>query len=183
MGVPDVVVANAGQGLDARVVVTSDEAIHRILEINVVGVYRTLRPFIPAMIERGSGRLLMISSVVGKRGIPHLSAYCASKFALHGLADSLRAEMHGTGVSVGVVCPSTTDSEFSERLLRSGPSQRPVRITRHSAESVARAILRMARSRRPEMVLSAEGKFMVLVDTFAPRLVDFFLAKALNRPR
>ena len=113
IGLPDVIVANAGIGLDALFSETSDPALCSVFETNVFGVFRTLRPFVPRMIERGSGRLLLISSVVGKRGIPHYSAYSASKFALHGMFDFMRAELHGTGVSVGIVWPSSTEMRMT----------------------------------------------------------------------
>ena len=70
-GVPQVVVANAGIGLDARFAETSDAALRSVFEVNVFGLVRTVRPFIPGMLERGSGRILLISSIVGKRGTPH----------------------------------------------------------------------------------------------------------------
>ena len=111
-GVPDVVIANAGIGLDALFVETTDEALRRVLEVNVVGVYRTARPFVGPMCERGSGRILLVSSIVGKRGVPHYTGYSASKFALHGIADALRGELWGSGVSVGVVCPASTETDF-----------------------------------------------------------------------
>jgi len=179
IGVPDVVVANAGVGLDALFVETTDEAMQAVLDVNVFGLLRTVRPFLPRMIERGSGRVLFISSVVGKRGIPHYSAYAASKWALHGMADALHCELRGSGVSLGVVCPTSTTSEFHERILREGPRQRRVRPREQSAETVARAIVRMARSRRREMVLSVEARFMVFVDHIAPKLVDAVLTRMM----
>jgi short-subunit dehydrogenase len=178
---PDVIVANAGIGLDALFIETGDEALRSLLEVNLLGVLRSVRPFLPAMIERGSGRVLFISSVVGKRGIPHYSGYSASKFALHGMADALHAELRGTGVSLGVVCPTSTESEFQERIMRQGPRQKRVRPGAQSAEKVARVIVRMARSRRREIILSAEARFMVLVDTFAPKFADYVLSKIMLR--
>jgi short-subunit dehydrogenase len=179
-GLPDVVVANAGIGLDARFAETSDDALRRVFEVNVFGLVRTVRPFLPGMIERESGRVLLISSIVGKRGIPSYSAYSASKFALHGMADALRTELQGSGVTVGLVCPSSTTSEFQQRMLREGPGQRRVRPRKHSAESVARAIVRMAGSRRRELILSPEAKLMAFVNCFAPGLLDKLLARMLN---
>jgi len=178
-GVPDVVVANAGIGLDARFVETTDEALRRVFEVNVFGAVRTIRPFLPGMIDRGSGRVLIVSSVVGRRGTPNYSAYAGSKFALHGMADALRPELCGTGVTVGIVCPSSTTTEFQEHLLRHGPPQKRTRVQLHAPESVARAILRMARSTRRQRILSPEGKLMVLVNAVAPGLIDWVLAKVL----
>lgn len=177
IGCPEVVVANAGIGLDALFVETTDEDLRRIFEVNVFGLVRTVRPFVRPMAARGSGRILLISSVIGKRGIPNYSAYAASKFAVHGLADSLRAELSGTGVTVGVICPSSTESEFRDRMERRGPPQNDSRIARHSADSVARAIVAMANSRKREKVLSIEGKLLALLDAIAPGLLDRILAR------
>jgi short-subunit dehydrogenase len=179
-GAPDVVVANAGIGLDALFQNTTEDDLRTILDVNVLGVYRTVRPFVEPMVRRGRGRILFISSVVGKRGTPHYSAYSASKFALRGMADSLRVEVFGTGVTVGVVYPSSTTTEFRERMMRTGVSQKSFRINRHTPESVARGILRMSRSTRRDLVLSPEGKLMSFVNPIAPWLIDRILAKALK---
>ena len=181
LGTPDVVVANAGIGLDALFVETTDEALARLFEVNVVGAFRTVRPFLPEMVERGSGRVLLVSSIVGKRGVPHYAGYSASKFALHGAADALRSELWGSGVTVGIICPGSTETSFRENALSSGPSQNPGRPLRRSAASAARAVVEMAGSRRHERILGFEGKLMTFVDLLAPRLVDWMLARMLTR--
>jgi short-subunit dehydrogenase len=122
-----------------------------------------------------------VSSVVGKRGVPHYSGYSASKFALHGVADALRCELWGSGVTVGIVCPTSTETDFQYHALRAGPPQRRVRPRRHSVESVARAIVSMAASRRRERILGIEAKLMTLVDTVAPAVMDWILARTLTR--
>jgi short-subunit dehydrogenase len=180
-GVPDVIVANAGIGLDARFEDTTDDLLRRVFEVNVFGVVRTIRPFLKAMAARGRGRILIVSSAVGKRGTPHYAAYSGSKFALHGMADALRPELVGTGVTLGIVCPSSTTTEFSERKLQAGPPQNNVRLQKHSAESVARALVRMANGTRREMVLSPEAKLMTVLNWLSPGLMDWILAKTLVR--
>jgi short-subunit dehydrogenase len=178
-GPPDVIVANAGIGLDALFVETGDDALRSVFEVNVFGVVRTLRPFLPAMVQRGSGRVVIVSSIVGKRGTPHYSAYSASKFALHGMADSLRSELWRSGVSVGLICPSSTSTEFQDNLLREGPGQHRVRPRTHTADSVAAAIVRMADSRRSEMILGGEARLLWLADAVAPGFIDGLLARML----
>ncbi len=178
-GVPDVVVANAGLGTDARFAVTTDDMWRAVFEVNVFGVVRTIRPFLPGMVARGSGRILIVSSAVGKRGVPSYAAYSASKFALHGMADALRPELVGSGVTVGIVCPSSTTTNFEERKLRAGPPQIRVRVQKHSPESVARALVRMARGTRREIVLSPEAKLMNVMNRLAPGILDRILAKVL----
>jgi NAD(P)-dependent dehydrogenase (short-subunit alcohol dehydrogenase family) len=181
IGVPDIVIANAGIGYDAHFIDTGEEAWHEVFETNVFGVVRTIRPFLPRMMERGSGRVVLISSVVGKRGIPHYAAYSASKFALDGMADVLRVELVGSGVSLGTVYPSSTESEFQDRTRRVGLDRKPKRPTRHSTLGVARAIVGMADSKRTERLLSFEGNFMTLADKVSPRLVDWILSRVLKR--
>lgn len=182
-GLPDIVVANAGIGLDALFVETSDESLRHVFDVNVFGLVRSVRPFIPGMLERGSGRILLISSIVGKRGIPHYPAYSASKFALHGMAEALRCELYDSGVTVGLVCPSSTDTQFEQRRLSEGPSQRRIRPRSHSADSVARAILRMSASRRRELILAIDAKMLNVANRLVPGLVDRMLARTLVRKK
>jgi short-subunit dehydrogenase len=97
------------------------------------------------------------------------------------MADALRPELVGTGVTLGIVCPSSTTTEFSERKLQAGPPQNNVRLQKHSAESVARALVRMANGTRREMVLSPEAKLMTVLNWLSPGLMDWILAKTLVR--
>jgi dehydrogenase/reductase SDR family protein 7B len=180
VGCPDVIVANAGIGLDALFSRMTDEALRKVFDVNVFGLVRTVRPFLEKMIERGSGRVLLISSIVGKRGTPYYSAYSASKFALHGMADALRCETWNTGVTIGLICPSSTSTEFQDRLLREGPGQKRVRARRHTPESVAEAVVKMSLSRRREIILSSEARLLWFADALFPGLVDRFLAGALR---
>jgi len=121
----------------------------------------------------------VVSSIVGRRGVPYYSAYSASKFALHGMADALRVELARTGLSVGLVCPGSTRTEFQERIERHGPTQPRRRLSRRSAESVAAAVVRMAGSRRREIVLGLDAKALALASRLAPGLVDRLLARVL----
>ena len=179
LGVPDVIVANAGISLDARFENTTDEDLQNVYQVNVFGLVRSIRPFLPAMKERGSGRIILVSSVIGKRGIPNYTAYSGSKFALHGMLDALRPELAGSGVKAGIVCPSSTESELRHRMKRIGPRQSDTRLRRHSAESVANAIVKMARTGKREMVLSSEGKLMHWINRISPALMDRILARVL----
>jgi short-subunit dehydrogenase len=180
-GAPDIVVANAGIGLDARFADTSDESLRRLFEVNVFGVFRTVRPFVRAMVERGRGRVVLISSLAGKHGIPHYSAYAASKAALHGMAGSLRTELWGTGVTVGTLCPYSAATAFETSKIREGPSQRRDTVRPLSVETVAAHVLRLAASRRREVILTFKGKLMVWLSPFFPGLIDRILARMYGR--
>ncbi|MFT3962117.1 SDR family oxidoreductase [Propionivibrio sp.] len=105
-GAPDIVVANAGVSSGTLTECREDlAAIRRILEINVYGLAATFSPFIPAMRERGQGRLAGIASVAGIRGLPGAEAYSASKAAAIAYLESLRVELRGSGVRVVTIAP------------------------------------------------------------------------------
>ena len=108
MGVPDVLVNNAGHFEPGTLLETSAEMFRRQLEVNVTSAFLVTRAFLPAMLERGSGRVLMMGSVASVRGYPSGVAYGASKHALLGLARSLREETKGTGVGVTTLLPGAT---------------------------------------------------------------------------
>ncbi|HEX4779992.1 MAG TPA: SDR family oxidoreductase [Usitatibacter sp.] len=105
-GIPDLVIANAGISYGTSTEVAGDAATFRdILDTNVTGIVNTFHPFVAAMKARGSGTLAGIASVAGFRGLPGASAYSASKAGAISYLESLRIELHGTGVKVCTVCP------------------------------------------------------------------------------
>ena len=105
-GVPDVVIANAGISLGVDTAIFDDlEVMRRTYETNNLGMAATFQPFVAPMRQRGSGRLVGIASVAGIRGLPGHGAYCASKAAVISYLESLRGELHGTGVRVVTVLP------------------------------------------------------------------------------
>lgn len=115
-GTPDLVIASAGIsiGMDTRI--REDlETLRRTFETNNLGLAATFHPFIDAMCERGSGRLVGIASVAGIRGIPGHGAYCASKAAVIAYCESLRGELRGTGVSVVTLLPGYIDTPLTQK--------------------------------------------------------------------
>ena len=100
-GVPDVVIANAGISVGVDTAERADlDTMARVFATNTVGAAATFQPFVRAMVQRGSGRLVGVGSVAGIRGLPGHGAYCASKAALISYCESLRGELRGTGVGV-----------------------------------------------------------------------------------
>lgn len=105
-GVPDVVIANAGVSVGTLTEEQDDiKAFERVFAINVLGMVNTFAPFAAAMRTRGSGRLVGIASVAGVRGLPGAGAYSASKAAVFAYLESLRVEMHNSGVKVVTIAP------------------------------------------------------------------------------
>ena len=105
-GVPDIVIANAGISIGTLTEDPGDiAAFRKVMDTNVLGMVATFQPFVAPMRERRSGTLAGIASVAGIRGLPGAGAYSASKAAAISYLESLRAELHGSGVAVVTVCP------------------------------------------------------------------------------
>ena len=116
MGLPDVVIANAGISVGVDIGVRADlEQVRASFETNVIGVAATFQPFVDAMRARGSGALVGIASVAGIRGLPGHGAYCASKAAVISLCESLRGELRGSGVKVVTICPGYIATPLTAR--------------------------------------------------------------------
>lgn len=105
-GVPDVVIANAGVSVGTLTEYAEDiDAFQQVIDINVLGMVKTFQPFVAAMRLEQKGTLVGIASVAGFRGLPGASAYSASKSAVISYLESLRVELHGSGVKVVTICP------------------------------------------------------------------------------
>jgi short-subunit dehydrogenase len=105
-GCPDIVIANAGVSVGTLAQEAEDlPALRRVFETNVMGMAQTFQPFIAAMKQRGSGRLVGIASVAGIRGLPGAGAYSASKAAAITYLEALRIELRGSGVKVVTIAP------------------------------------------------------------------------------
>jgi NAD(P)-dependent dehydrogenase (short-subunit alcohol dehydrogenase family) len=171
----DVLVNNAAYGIHARVHETTGEQWRRIFEVNTFGVFYGCRAVAPIMIRQGSGHIFNVSSVIGKRGVPFNGAYSATKFAVCGMTDALRVEMMPHHVRVTSVCPALTETEFFEHVegaLDGHTSSFQSVRKRMSAAAVARKIVATVGKRRPELVFTLGGKFLVLVAALWPRAAD-----------
>ena len=109
----DLVIANAGISMgfdDARPI---DDVVSQIFDINVAGVFNTVHPALERMRPRRRGRLAIMSSLAGFRGLPGAAAYCASKAALRSYGEGLRGYLRGEGVGVSVICPGFVQSRMT----------------------------------------------------------------------
>ena len=115
-GTPEIVIANAGISIGMDTAVAGDlEVMRSILETNLLGTAATFHPFIDAMRQRGSGRLVGIASVAGIRGLPGHGAYCASKAGVISYCESLRGELRTSGVKVVTITPGYIDTPLTRR--------------------------------------------------------------------
>jgi NAD(P)-dependent dehydrogenase (short-subunit alcohol dehydrogenase family) len=118
-GMPDVLVNNAGIASGGPMVETTMEEWHDVIDINLLGVVRGCRAFLPAMLERGSGRILNIASFAALAGAPSIMSYGVAKAGVYALSEQLRAEVHGSGVTVSVACPAFFQTNLLQNWLGS----------------------------------------------------------------
>jgi short-subunit dehydrogenase len=111
----DVLIANAGIGGNSRRAdVYAVEDFKRVVDINLIGAFNTVRAVLPSMMERGSGHLVAISSLAGFRGLPKSAAYCSSKAGMTSLFESVRLDCIGSGVDVTVIQPGFIRTPLTE---------------------------------------------------------------------
>jgi 3-hydroxybutyrate dehydrogenase len=116
-GMPDILVNNAGIAESAPLVKTDDELWQRHIAVNLSGVFYCTRAALPAMIERGWGRIINVASIAGKTGAPYIAAYAASKHGVLGLTRSVALEVATKGVTVNAICPGYVDTDMTTRAL------------------------------------------------------------------
>ncbi|MES2783643.1 MAG: SDR family NAD(P)-dependent oxidoreductase [Pseudomonadota bacterium] len=122
----DVLVNNAGISQRSPAVDTDFSVYQRIVDVDLLAPIALSQALLSHMIARGSGQMVMISSVAGKAGIPMRTAYCAAKHGLIGYADALRSEVAGQGVKVLVVAPGSVKTNVSRNALNADGSVRGI---------------------------------------------------------
>ncbi|KAM5212845.1 17-beta-hydroxysteroid dehydrogenase type 1 isoform 3-T3 [Hipposideros larvatus] len=116
----DVLVCNAGRGLLGPLEVHSGDAVGSVLDVNVVGTVRMLQAFLPDMKRRRSGRILVTGSMGGLMGMPFNAVYCASKFAIEGLCESLAILLLPFGIHVSLIECGPVHTAFQKKV-QTGP--------------------------------------------------------------
>jgi short-subunit dehydrogenase len=176
-GAVDLLVNNAGIGAIGDFAEATPERLRRVMEVNFFAPAELIRDLIPALRRGRASVICNIGSVLGHRAVPGKSEYCASKFALHGLSDALRAELARDKIQVTLVSPSTTRSEFFDSLIETDSGQESKSLGSWPPERVARTTLAAIRARRSEVICSLGGKALVYADRLAPPLMNVILAK------
>jgi short-subunit dehydrogenase len=168
----DVLINNAGVGATGHFAEGSPEHLRAIMEVNFFGAVETTRVCLPLLQKGRHPAIVNISSIAGKRGIPARSEYTASKFAMQGFSEALRAEMARFDIDVLVVCPGLTQTNFSKNMLQQTARLPMDHLRGMTSEAVAAAALRALELGKREVVLTTQGKLLVLVSRFLPWLAD-----------
>lgn len=140
-GPPDVVVACAGAFDLASLATTTVQQFDRMMAVNLRGTFLVYRSLLPALLERGSGDVVTIGSVAGRRAFPANGAYSASKFGQRGLHEVLVEELRGSGVRATLVEPAATDTPLWDALDPDSNPDLPGRAAMLQPNDVAQAVL------------------------------------------
>ncbi|HEX6633011.1 MAG TPA: SDR family oxidoreductase [Usitatibacter sp.] len=183
----DTLVNNAGMSMWARFEDIRDVSVlERIMRVNYMGAVYCTRHALPYLRE-SRGRIVGISSLAGRTGVPTRTGYAASKHAMTGFFDSLRIELAGSGVTVTMVYPGFVSTGIRENAT--GPDGRPIMVSPvregevMTVEDCARRIVRAIERREREVVMTARGRMGLWLKLFAPGLVDRLARRAIEHGR
>lgn len=177
----DVLINNAGITHVGLFRETDPGVIHRVMEVNFFGAVHCTKAALPALLER-RGQIIVLSSIAGLAPLATRAGYSASKHALHGFFDSLRAEHAKDGLAVTIVCPSFVRTRIGDHALAAdgGPAAPDARTGVRGAiepETVAEAIFAATATRHRLLVVPRRARFFLWVRRLAPPLYDRLMAR------
>ena len=169
----DILINNAGISQRSLTVDTDLDVYAKIMNINYLGTVAVTKSVLPEMIERGAGQVVTITSLVGKFGTPFRSGYAASKHALHGFFDSLRAEIHETGINILLVCPGFIQTDISRNaLVGNGENQGTMDSAQENGMELdifVKKLIAAMGSNKEEVCIGGKETYGVLIKRFFPR--------------
>jgi dehydrogenase/reductase SDR family member 7B len=178
----DVLVHNGGVSQRALVRDTALAVDRRLMEVNYFGAVALTKAVLPAMLARRAGHVVVVSSLVGKVGTPLRSGYAASKHALHGFFDSLRAEVWRDGVRVTLACPGFIHTDVSiNALTGDGAPQGTMDAAQAhgmAPSTCAAAIVRAVERGADEVLIGGKERWAVALARFLPGLFNRFIRSA-----
>jgi NADP-dependent 3-hydroxy acid dehydrogenase YdfG len=179
----DVMMCNAGFGIAGAIDEVTPEQMQKLIDVNYTGTYLAARAAVRAFRRQGYGHLIVVSSIVGKRGVPYMGAYAATKFAQVGLAECLRAEVEGSLLRVTVVYPISTDTEFFDVMSHeTGTTVARAYGPRQDVGTVANAIARAIERPVPEVYPYFKSRLLVILNAFAPGFTDRIMKRFGRKP-
>lgn len=177
LGGLDILINNAGVGAIGSFESASPERLRQIFEVDFFSAAELTRLAIPLLKRGRDATICNVNSVLGYRGVPGKSEYCAAKFAMRGWSEALRLELRTSGIDVLSVSPSTTKSEFFSSLIQSDKNVKNASLGAQSSETVAKSIVHSLKRGRRESILSPGGKALVWLSQLLPRVTDSILLR------
>jgi short-subunit dehydrogenase len=181
LGGLDVLINNAGIGATGHFMDSDPQVLRQIFETNFFALAEMIRLCLPLLRAGTTPAIVNISSVLGKRALPARSLYSASKFAVAGFSEALRAELIKDAIDVIVVSPGLTRTNFSQNMLEQKARLPLDHLRGMSSEEVAAATLRALEKGRVDVTLTWRGRLLVLVNRFFPGLVDRLARRTVRR--
>ena len=175
----DILVNNAGFAIYGSVTDLSIDDIESQMETNYFGMIYCIKNFLPSMLDKKSGHIVNVASVAASFGLPGISSYCASKFAMLGFSEGLKHELKNTGVGITVVSPIMVRTNFFDHpSFEKMPKFSPTSL---SSKTVAKTILKAANSPRLEIIVPSIVRGAVWMKNTFPYLINPILGKAFKK--
>lgn len=177
LGGVDLLINNAGIGALGRFEDASEDRLRQIMEVNFFAAVELVRLCLPTLKAGRTPMVVNVASILGQRGIPLHTEYCASKFALRGWSQALRTELLRDHIDLLIVSPGTTETEFFDSLVEKKATV-PWRVSRGApVDKVARSVVRAIRKGRHEIIPSMPGRMLVGLNRLSTALVDRLMAR------
>lgn len=178
LGSVDILINNAGVGMLGDTMETDTEDFRKMMEVNYYSVFYATKAVYPYMKANKRGQIVNITSAVSYKGFPDMGPYSASKFAVRGLSESLRFELRKDGISVILVSPGQTQTNFMENAYYEGKIKSQSSSNHRKGmrpDDVARAIVNACLNNKKEVIMG-EGKIIANMNRISPFLTDMLIA-------
>ena len=175
IGPTDFLVASAGIGIETPADPFRAEDYTAQIQVNLIGVINALDAVLPGMCKRGSGHVIVLSSMASYRGLPHMGGYCASKAAVNSLMDAIRIELRPRGIDVTTICPAWIRTPLTAPLgLPDGDMM--------ELEDAVRRIVEAIRARKPFVAFPRGTAWQARLLKYSPRpLADWLIRRWVHK--
>jgi len=178
----DILVNNAGVSQRSYALDTAIETDRAIMEVNFFGAVGVTKAVLPWMVGNGGGHIVVISSMAGKFGFRMRTAYSASKHALHGFFETLRAEVHSKNIHVTLICPGRVRTDISVNSLTGDGNKYGImdkgQINGVPVEKCAGIIIKAIGNNRKEVFIGLPERFLLIVKRICPPLFYWVINRA-----
>lgn len=174
----DILINNAGFGMRKPLIDAPADLFEAMMRTNYLGAVYCTRQVLPAMVEQRSGHIVNISSVAGIIGTPNMSGYCATKFALMGLTESLYHELRPLGIHISVICPGPVRTKF--HLMFDDLSPKAPAFLFLDPQAVSRAVMRAMEKKKVEVILPRWLALACLWSRWTPNVFRALSYRALR---